>query len=418
VRSPLELPLYLGLGLLASLMSWALVSLLAAGRSEALQSRLNKLPAGVPTAIGGALVGLIALLFPQVLGVGYDTIEALLGSNGGVPLATLVALLGVKLLATGISNATGFVGGGFAPSLFLGAVLGNCYGQLLGESGLHLPVAEPPAYAMVGMAAVLAGSARAPLTALLLLFELTHDIRIVLPLMAAAGLSAALVERWQGLADPGLLGPDLLEEKRRRQLTGLSVRDAYEPEAPLVLPAALPAHEALGQLVESHGHCLVVADGPWVLGLVTLPDLQRALSSYQAAGTDQNPTAQNPTAQEPTAIPTLKSCRRGDLVWLPETAHLAQLEDQLTPNGLRQVPIFALPAGVAGALPHGLPSGGLPLSSLRGVASRDGLSRALAKHLTKGGASEKPVGEEPRVEEEPRDEEETEDSNKSLGLGS
>ena len=418
VRSPLELPLYLGLGLLASLMSWALVSLLAAGRSEALQSRLNKLPAGIPTAIGGALVGLIALLFPQVLGVGYDTIEALLGSNGGVPLATLVALLGVKLLATGISNATGFVGGGFAPSLFLGAVLGNCYGQLLGESGLHLPVAEPPAYAMVGMAAVLAGSARAPLTALLLLFELTHDIRIVLPLMAAAGLSAALVERWQGLADPGLLGPDLLEEKRRRQLTALSVRDAYEPEAPLVLPAALPAHEALGQLVESHSHCLVVADGPWVLGLVTLPDLQRALSSYQAADTDQNPTDQKTTTQEPTAIPTLKSCRRGDLVWLPETAHLAQLEDQLTPNGLRQVPIFAVSASVAGALPHGLPSGGLPLSALRGVASRDGLSRALAKHLTQGGVSEKPVGEEPRDEGEPRDERDTEDSDKPLGLDS
>ena len=415
VRSPLELPLYLGLGLLASLMSWALVSLLAAGRSEALQSRLNKLPAGIPTAIGGALVGLIALLFPQVLGVGYDTIEALLGSNGGVPLATLVALLGVKLLATGISNATGFVGGGFAPSLFLGAVLGNCYGQLLGESGLHLPVAEPPAYAMVGMAAVLAGSARAPLTALLLLFELTHDIRIVLPLMAAAGLSAALVERWQGLADPGLLGPDLLEEKRRRQLTALPVRDAYEPEAPLVLPADLPAHEALGQLVESHGHCLVVADGPWVLGLVTLPDLQRALSSYQSASTDQQnptdqkPTAQEPSAKEPTAIPTLQACRRGDLVWLPDTAHLAQLEDQLTPNGLRQVPIFAVPAGVAGALPHGLPSGGLPLSALRGVASRDGLSRALAKHLTQGSGSGTPDPGEHKDLEAPKDLEATRD---------
>jgi len=247
------------------------------------------------------------------------------------------------------------------------------------------------------MAAVLAGSARAPLTALLLLFELTHDIRIVLPLMAAAGLSAALVERWQGLADPGLLGPDLLEEKRRRQLTGLSVRDAYEQEAPLVLPAALPAQEALGQLVESHGHCLVVADGPWVLGLVTLPDLQRALSAYQAAGLDQKPTG-----QEPTAIPTLQACRRGDLVWLPETAHLAQLEDQLSPNGLRQVPIFAVPAGVAGALPHGLPSGGLPLSALRGLASRDGLSRALAKHLTQAGPSLKLVGEEPRDEDQPK----------------
>jgi hypothetical protein len=174
-----------------------------------------------------------------------------------------------------------------------------------------------------------------------------------------------------------------------------------------VLPANLPAHEALGQLVKSHGHCLVVADGPWVLGLVTLPDLQRALSAYQAAGTDQKATAQNPTAQNPTPIPTLQACRRGDLVWLPETAHLAQLEDQLSPNGLRQVPIFAVPAGVAGALPHGLPSAGLPLSSLRGVASRDGLSRALAKRLTQGGGSLKPGGGEPR------DDEESEDSGKS-----
>jgi hypothetical protein len=112
---------------------------------------------------------------------------------------------------------------------------------------------------------------------------------------------------------------------------------------------------------------------------VTLPDLQRAISSSQSDslndGTD--------------AMPTLLACRRGDLVWLPETAHLAQLEDQLSPNGLRQVPIFAVPAGVAGTLPHGLPSGGLPLSALRGVASRDGLSRALAKHLTNPGASQK-----------------------------
>ena len=371
VRSPLELPLYLGLGLVASLMSWALVSLLAAGRSERLQSWLGQLPPGLPTALGGACVGVMALGFPQVLGVGYDTIEALLGSEGGVPLLTLLVLLGVKLLATGISNATGFVGGGFAPSLFLGAVLGNCYGQLLGDSGLHLPVAEPPAYAMVGMAAVLAGSARAPLTALLLLFELTRDIRIVLPLMAAAGLSAALVERWQGLADPGLLGPDSQEEHRRRQLAALQVTEAFEPEAPLVLPAELPAQKALVQLVEAHGHCLVVADGAWVVGLVTLADLQRALSAEREFSDDGS-----------LPVPTLLSCRRGDLVWLPMSAQLAQLEDQLRPNGLRQLPVFDVPAAAAAALPHGLPNPGLPVASLRGLASRDGMARALARQLT------------------------------------
>ena len=371
VRSPLELPLYLGLGLVASLMSWALVSLLAAGRSERLQAWLGQLPPGLPTALGGASVGVMALGFPQVLGVGYDTIEALLGSEGGVPLLTLLVLLGVKLLATGISNATGFVGGGFAPSLFLGAVLGNCYGQLLGDSGLHLPVAEPPAYAMVGMAAVLAGSARAPLTALLLLFELTRDIRIVLPLMAAAGLSAALVERWQGLADPGLLGPDPQEEHRRRQLAALQVAEAFEPEAPLVLAAELPAQKAGVQLVEAHGHCLVVADGAWVVGLVTLADLQRALSAEREFNEDGS-----------LPVPTLLSCRRSDLVWLPMSAQLAQLEDQLRPNGLRQLPVFDVPAAAAAALPHGLPNPGLPVASLRGLASRDGMARALARQLT------------------------------------
>ena len=258
VRSPLELPLYLGLGLLASGVSLALLRLLAAGRSPRVQRLLGRLPSWSLPALGGLAIGLMALGFPQVLVVGYDTIEALLGSGGGIALFTLVGLLLVKLLATALSSATGFVGGGFAPSLFAGAVLGNVYGQLLGDSGFGLPVAEPPAYAMVGMAAVLAGSARAPLTALLLLFELTRDIRIVLPLMAAAGLSAALVERWQGLADPGLLGPDLIEDQRRHALASLPVLDAFEPEAPLVLNAAESAQSALQQLLSAHGHCLIV----------------------------------------------------------------------------------------------------------------------------------------------------------------
>ncbi|EDY37580.1 Cl- channel, voltage gated [Cyanobium sp. PCC 7001] len=371
VRSPLELPLYLGLGVLASLMSWLLVRLLALGRDQRLQRWLARLPAALPTALGGAAVGVMALGFPQVLGVGYDTVEALLGSDGGIPLLTLLLLLGVKLLATTVSNATGFVGGGFAPALVLGAVLGNGYGQLLGDAGLQLPVAEPPAYAMVGMAAVLAGSARAPLTALLLLFELTRDIRIVLPLMAAAGLSALLVERWQGLHDPGLLGPDVAEEQRRRQLAAVSVLDAIEPEAPLVLPAETPVVEALAELVAAHGHCLVVADGPWVIGLATLADLQRLIRSGNEI------PAGAALADAPAVL--LRACVRGDLLWLPEQATLAQLEDQLSPSGCRQLPVFAAQHIRAGVLPHGLPNPGLAVSSLRGLASRDGLARALAR---------------------------------------
>ena len=78
-------------------------------------------------------------------------------------------------------------------------------------------------------------------------------------------------------------------------------------------------------------------------------------------------------------MPKLIDCRRGDLVWLPLDAQLADLEDQLTPNGLRQVPVFDVQDARTAALPHGLPNPGLPVAALRGLASRDGMARALAR---------------------------------------
>lgn len=370
VRSPLELPLYLGLGLVASLVSLALVRLLALGRHPRLTAMVSQLPPGLATALGGAAVGGMALVFPEVLGVGYDTIERLLGQDNAIPLLTLLGVIAVKLLATTVSNASGFVGGGFAPALFLGAVLGNVYGQLLGEGWLHLPVAEPPAYAMVGMAAVLAGSARAPITSLLLLFELTRDIRIVLPLMAAAGLSAALVERWQGFQATDLLGRDGVEERRRALMGSLSVLEALEPEAPLVLPISTATTRALNLLIAVHGHCLLVTDQGRTVGLINLADLQRGLQREreQSVAGDHR-------------VSTLADCLRSDLVWLPGGATLSQLEDQLLPGGLRQVPVFAVSAEGAGLLPQGVPGGGLPEATLLGLASRDGMARAVARHL-------------------------------------
>jgi len=240
-------------------------------------------------------------------------------------------------------------------------------GQLLGDGWLNLPVAEPPAYAMVGMAAVLAGSARAPLTALLLLFELTRDIRIVLPLMAAAGLSALLVERWLGFQATDVLGQDLQEQRRRSQLAEVAVSEALEPSLPPILPAELLATEALARLLSSRGHCLLVVESGSAVGLVTLADLRSTLS---ASNDRQKPPLR------------LIDCRRGDLVWLPLAASLDRLEDQLTPEGLRQVPIFAVEEGLGGHLPQGLPASGLPIEAFRGLASRDGMARALAARLT------------------------------------
>jgi hypothetical protein len=143
------------------------------------------------------------------------------------------------------------------------------------------------------------------------------------------------------------------------------VTEAFEPEAPLVLPAAMPAGEALGRLIASHGHCLLVEEADLILGLVTLADLQRALAS------ELNRQGQ----------PDLRNCLRTELVWLHEGVSLDRLEDQLGPNGLRQVPVFEVSEGIGGQLPHGLPAGGLEVGRLRGLASRDGMARAIARRL-------------------------------------
>lgn len=199
VRSPLELPLYMGLGLLASGVSLVYTEAIQLA-DRCFQGKirgfawLGRLPRPLQPIIGGACVGLVALQFPQILGVGYETVQAML-QDVKFSLPLLLLLLFVKLAMTAISLGSGLVGGIFAPAMFLGASLGSAYGLFLEMlPAMSDRVAGPPAYAMVGMAAVLAGSARAPLTAILLMFELTRDYRIVLPLMAAVGLSVWLVE--------------------------------------------------------------------------------------------------------------------------------------------------------------------------------------------------------------------------------
>jgi hypothetical protein len=114
---------------------------------------------------------------------------------------------------------------------------------------------------------------------------------------------------------------------------------------------------------------LIVADGPWAIGLVTLTDLQRALAT-------------DPLPSGGPARVALSECRRAELVWLPLQSQLVQLEDQLTPNGLRQLPVFDVPGLQVAALPVGLPNAGLPIDRLRGLASRDGMALALARIQT------------------------------------
>ncbi len=290
VRSPLELPLYLGLGLFASLVSIAYTRSLKwaqdcfKGHIPGL-AWFGSLPREIHPMIGGLCVGLVALQLPQILGVGYETVEAML-RDVEFSLGLLLTLLVVKLLVTAVSLGSGLVGGIFAPAMFLGATLGAAYGKIL---PFALPwfassIAAPPAYAMVGMAAVLAASVSAPLTAILLLFEMTRDYRIVLPLMAAVGLSAWLAERLnhhsrgetlkQIEADP---------EKNRVQdvLKTMLVAEAMQQDF-VRLPQSMPLLQAGLSLTERHLHSALVIDSEQQLvGILTLQDINRTIARFE-----------------------------------------------------------------------------------------------------------------------------------------
>ena len=139
--------------------------------------------------IGGLFIGLIGIQFPEVLGVGYETIEGTFQHR--FVLSTLILLVFVKIIATSITLGTGHSGGIFAPSLFIGATFGAAFGIIMNQWFPQI-VSNPEAYAIVGMGAVVAGTTQAPIAAVLMIFEMTRDYHIVLPLMLSVVFSTLL----------------------------------------------------------------------------------------------------------------------------------------------------------------------------------------------------------------------------------
>lgn len=215
LKKPLiELPLYMVLGLVSGTVSFAFSR--AANLSQAVfvgdygsdrfRMGVRSLSPAFKPVIGGILCGLVGIKFPQILFFGYDCLNPLLANNS-LPTPLLLSLLAAKISITAISAGSGLVGGTFAPSLFLGAVTGAAFHNIvssilycgLGLSAASGPLlADVPAYAMVGAGSVLAALFRAPLTACLLLFEVTRDYDVILPLMASAGFGSVFADVLDG----------------------------------------------------------------------------------------------------------------------------------------------------------------------------------------------------------------------------
>uniref|UniRef100_A0ACD5Z4S4 Uncharacterized protein n=1 Tax=Avena sativa TaxID=4498 RepID=A0ACD5Z4S4_AVESA len=198
LKSAAELPLYLILGMLCGSVSVVFGRLVVwFSRFFAYMKERFDFPIVVYPALGGLGAGLIALKYPGILYWGFTNVEEILhtGKSASAPgIWLLTQLAAAKVVATALCKGSGLVGGLYAPSLMIGAAVGAVFGG----SAAYLinaaipgsaAVAQPQAYALVGMAATLASVCSVPLTSVLLLFELTKDYRILLPLMGAVGLA-------------------------------------------------------------------------------------------------------------------------------------------------------------------------------------------------------------------------------------
>lgn len=286
--SPWELFFYTLLGLLAALVASAFVSLLY--RMEDLFNGWT-IPEYIKPAVGGLGLGIVGLYFPQVFGVGYETIEKAL--HGEIVTEVMLVLLVTKLFATSLTLGSGGSGGVFAPSLFLGAVLGGAFGNFA-HGWMPAFTALPGAYALVGMAAVFAGAARAPITAVLILFEMTQDYRIILPLMFATVVSTIVATRLRKESIYTLKlkrrGVDMDARRGLNLMRSIRVEEAMTPVSELITVKHDSPFEALAKLFqETHSHGFAVVD-EWgeLFGVVAISDLERALKRSQARGVVRN----------------------------------------------------------------------------------------------------------------------------------
>jgi CIC family chloride channel protein len=246
----------------------------------ALRGVFRKLPARtrvLQPAIGGLAIGVVIIFVPQVMGVGYDTIDQAL--NGGLAFRMLALLCVLKIAATIVSYASGNAGGIFAPSLYIGAMAGGAVGAVVHEiAPLH--TADPGAYALVGMGTLFAGIIRAPMTSVFMIFEITQDYQILVPLMVANLLSFIIARGVQ----PTPLYHALLQQDdvhlpsglRRRPTPSWTAGDVMTTSVPSVFES-LTVAQALERLDGANHVLSVIGLDDRFVGAVTREQLAIAV---------------------------------------------------------------------------------------------------------------------------------------------
>ncbi len=295
--------------------------------------RASRIPKFWRPALGGLLVGLIALVYPAVLGDGAPYVQRMLQLDlypGGRVLVLLLGLVLAKTVATSLTLGSGGAGGVFGPSVFLGAVVGSFVGAVALRITPDL-VGPPYQFALVGIGALLAATTRAPLTSIFLVFELTaSSSTVVLPALLAVAAAIFVASRFEAASIDEMelhrKGIRLSGGREINALRELRVAGAMSATVPLV-PASMPAPELYELMKSSTRNAYVVVDPKnEMLGILSLSDL-RALTSDMAKDLGALAVAGD-VAQS------------GVLVTYPDES-LADALEKLDRKGFRQLPVVA-----------------------------------------------------------------------------
>ena len=284
--SALELPFYLLLGVVCALAGVLFIRVVVAG--ENLFDRLRMAPWLRPV-FGGLLVGTLGLFLPDLLGRGFNaTGLALQGDTLALPL--LIALAFGKMLTTSISLASWGSGGVFAPTLMIGATLGDAFGQFTAQIFPNLGL-SPGAFALVGMAGLFSGVTRAPMSTIMMIFELSGSYQLILPLLLTAVVATLLADSMHPESIYQIIlsrrGLSLLRLRESDLLQTVTVQEVMSEKVPKLHPddTLKDLEEALSY-THNHGFVLTPRSDPdHIVGIVTLGDLERAKQRGTEAST-------------------------------------------------------------------------------------------------------------------------------------
>lgn len=318
---PSELLLYLLLGLLCAALGGVYVKTFY-GLRDIFQK--IGIPRAVKPALGGLLLGLLAMAVPQVLGSGYSWVQAAL--YGKVALWVMLVVALAKILATSLTIPSGGSGGVFAPSLVMGALLGGAFGAM--ANGMFpTMVTDPRAYVLVGMAGFFAGASKTPVATLIMVSELTGNYGLLAPLMLVC-VVAMMTARQNGIYEkqvksridsPAHLGDFVIDV-----LEGITVADlAEQGRKPTFIPESLPLSDILVRIATAEGaYYPVIDDEGSMTGIFSVNDIRRILNEEIPPGL---------VLARDIAVPRVITCR------MDET--LNQVLGKLSSRGLEELPV-------------------------------------------------------------------------------